>query len=136
MKSTPSQIRLGSGLTPLDANSRNGPIEKRAIATTTLHLVVQRGPQLVDALVRRHVDFMVLARGVDLAAVGTRHLGAYQRHCASVLRYTRGYVDLGVYGRFECRQCVRANRFSEGDVLKVCGPRVTYLLARPERTRH
>jgi hypothetical protein len=74
-------------------------IQPRAIATAALGLVLQGLPQLVDALPWRNVDFVVLTRSVDCAAVRAGHLAAYQRHRAPVLGHSAGYVDLCVCGR-------------------------------------
>lgn len=71
-------------------------VEPRAIAPTALHLV-QHGPlQLVDAVLRRDVDLVVLARRVDPGAVGARHLAADQRHRAPVLGHRAADVYFGV----------------------------------------
>lgn len=71
-------------------------IEPRAIAPTALHLVQHALLQLVDALLRRDVDFVVLARRVDPSAVGARHLAPDQRHRAPVLCHRAADVYFGV----------------------------------------
>lgn len=92
-------------------------IQPRAIAAAALRLVLHGLLQLVDALPWRNVDFVVLTRCVDCAAVRARHLAAYQRHCAPVLCHPPGYVDLFVCGRvlFRPVQCSGDGRWKMED---------------------
>jgi hypothetical protein len=81
-------------------------VQPRAITAAALGLVLHGLPQLVDALPWRDVDFVVLTRSVDCAAVRARHLAAYQRHRAPVLGHSAGYVDLCVCGRVCLREWI------------------------------